>query len=214
MSRKASPQRTRNQTEFIKHRSFSCPLLVSVSSVAVFLCLAMSASGCARVHAKAAVSPPALDVPAPPARTVEPLESKTPPAPPLDESPRPAGRPSPPSSAPPVAARPAPPAPAPASEPPRAPEEPPKPAAPTTLQTTPAAAEGEVERGIRATLARAATDLGRIDYRRLNVNARTQYDTAKRFIQQADAAIQMKNLMFAKNLADKAAGLAAQLAGK
>ena len=48
----------------------------------------------------------------------------------------------------------------------------------------------------------------------LNVDARTQYDTAKRFIQQSDGAIRAKNLVFAKNLADKAAALAAQLAGK
>jgi outer membrane biosynthesis protein TonB len=205
MSRNALPRRMQNPTEL---------RFASVFSVVVLLCVVMSVSGCARVHAKAATPPPALDVPPPPARTVEPLETKAPPAPPPEESPRPAGRPSPPSSTPPVAARPAAPAPAPASEPPKPPEEPPKPAPPTTLQTTPAAAEGEVERGIRATLARATTDLGRIDYRRLNVNARTQYDTAKRFIQQADAAIQMKNLMFAKNLADKAAALATQLAGK
>jgi hypothetical protein len=94
-------------------------------------------------------------------------------------------------------------------------EEPPKPAAPpTTLQTTPAAEESAVERAIRTTLARATSDLNRVDYRVLNVDARTQYDTAKRFIQQSDTAIRAKNLVFAKNLADKAAALAAQLAGK
>ena len=52
-------------------------------------------------------------------------------------------------------------------------------------------------------MARASADLNKIDYRALNANARTQYDTAKRFIQQADDAIRMKNLPFAKNLADK-----------
>jgi uncharacterized protein (DUF885 family) len=100
-------------------------------------------------------------------------------------------------------------------------EEPP-PAAPaaapptptTTLQTTPAAEQGEVERAIRATMARASAGLNRIDYRALNANARTQYDTAKRFIQQAEDAIRMQNLPFAKNLADKAATLAVQLGGQ
>jgi uncharacterized protein (DUF885 family) len=58
---------------------------------------------------------------------------------------------------------------------------------------------------------KASADLKRIDYRALNANARTQYDTAKRFIQQAEDAVRMKNLPFAKNLADKAAALAAQL---
>ena len=56
-------------------------------------------------------------------------------------------------------------------------------------------------------------ELNRIDYRVLNTDARSQYDTAKRFVQQAEDAIRMKNLPFAKNLADKAAALAAQLGG-
>ena len=60
-------------------------------------------------------------------------------------------------------------------------------------------------------MARAGGDLNRIDYRALNADARTQYDTAKRFIQQAEEAIRAKNLPFAKNLADKAAVLATQL---
>jgi len=83
----------------------------------------------------------------------------------------------------------------------------------TVLQTTPAAEQGEVERGIRATMTRATAELSRIDYRVLNADARSQYDTAKRFVQQAEDAIRMKNLPFAKNLADKAAALAAQLGG-
>ena len=57
-------------------------------------------------------------------------------------------------------------------------------------------------------------DLSRIDYRLLNADAKTQYDTAKRFIRQADDAMRAKNLVFAKSLADKAAALAAQLGGK
>ena len=60
---------------------------------------------------------------------------------------------------------------------------------------------------------RATADLNRVDYRALNADARTQYDTAKRFIRQAEDAVRAKNLVFAKNLADKAAALAAQLAG-
>jgi hypothetical protein len=97
-----------------------------------------------------------------------------------------------------------------------APRQPPPPQAPptTTLQTTPAAAQGEVERAIRATMTRASGDLNRIDYRALNADARTQYDTAKRFIEQAEDAIRMANLPFAKNLADKAAVLATQLSGR
>ena len=172
------------------------------------LLLVLPASGCVRARAKTLPSSPPLDVPAPPPRIVLPLEA---------EAPSPQTVPSPDEPRrPPAAARPRPAAPA---DTPRAAEEPPKPtpAAPpaaTTLQTTPAAEQGEVERAIRATMARASADLNRIDYRALNADARTQYDTAKRFIQQADDAIRMKNLPFAKNLADKAAGLAVQLGGQ
>lgn len=71
-----------------------------------------------------------------------------------------------------------------------------------------------MERQIRATVQRANADLNRIDYRALNKDARIQYDTAKRFIRQADDAIRAKNLLFAKNLAEKAATLAAQLSSR
>jgi hypothetical protein len=81
---------------------------------------------------------------------------------------------------------------------------------PTTLQTTPAIEEGGVERSIRE----AKADLSRIDYRVLNIAARNQYDTAKRFVEQAEQAISDRNLGFAKTLAEKAAALAAKLAGK
>ena len=56
--------------------------------------------------------------------------------------------------------------------------------------------------------------LNRIDYRVLNADAKTQYDTAKRFIRQADEAMRAKNLVFAKTVADKAVVLAAQLGGR
>ena len=78
----------------------------------------------------------------------------------------------------------------------------------------PTTAEGEVERSIHATLQRANTDLNRVDYRTLNADAKNQYDTAKGFIRQANEAIRAKNLLYAKNLADKAAAVAAQLAGR
>ena len=172
----------------------------------VFVCLcACAVSGCTHAAAKAAPSPP-LDMPAPPPRDIEPSA----PAAPIVDVPAPS---TPPAQEP---ARGAAPRPAPPPEQPRA--EPPRPAAPTrppvTLQTTPATADEEMERGIRATLARASADLDRVDYRRLGADARTQYDTARRFILQADEAARAKNLVFAKNLADKAFALATQLLGK
>jgi hypothetical protein len=179
----------------------------------IFCILALLVSACASAQAKGAAAGPPLDVPPPPSRVVEPIVAEVPPPLPLPEDPRPAPvRPARPAAAAPSAARPETPrTDAAAAEPPKA-EEPPKP--PTTLQTTTAAAEGEVERGIRATLTRATADLGRINYRALNAEARAQYDTARRFIQQADEAIRQKNLVLAKNLADKAAGIAAQQAGR
>ena len=80
------------------------------------------------------------------------------------------------------------------------------------LQTT--ANVTEVERTIRARMALASRDLDRTDYRALSAERREQYDTAKRFLQQADDALKVKNLVFAEQLADKAATLAAALAQK
>jgi len=183
------------------------------------LAVSVLASGCAKAHAKTTPDAP-LDVPLPPTRDVEPAESDAPPGVPLVTEP----------------ARNLPPRPRPAPAPPPRPEtprtetprtEPPKPETPaevkpveeaphppTTLQTTPTTAEGDVERAIRATLTRATNELNRIDYRTLNPDARDQYDTAKRFIRNADEAVKNKNLVFAKTVADKAASIAAQLAGR
>ena len=170
---------------------------------------------CTRTQAKVTPDAP-LEVPPPPPREVEVANSEPPP--PATLVPEPARNPArlrPPAPAP--RAEPPPPQPTtpepPAAEPPKPIEEP-RPPAPSTLQTTPPSAEGEVERAIRAALTRANSDLSRVDYRALNNDARTQYDTAKRFVQQADRALHEKNLVFAKSVADKAAALAAQLAGR
>ena len=170
----------------------------------LFACLcACAASGCTHAVAKTAPSPP-LDMPAPPPRDIEPA------APAIADAP---ALPTPPAQEPPrgTPQRPAPPREQPRVDPPR-PSAPARP--PATLQTSPATADEDLERGIRATLARASADLDRVDYRRLGADARTQYDTAKRFILQADEAAHAKNLVFAKNLADKAYALATQLLGK
>jgi hypothetical protein len=85
---------------------------------------------------------------------------------------------------------------------------------PSPLQTTPASDVDELEKTIRAAMARAQHDLNRIDYRSLNPEARDQYESVKSLIRQADDAIRVKNFEFAKTVADKAAVLAAQLAGR
>jgi hypothetical protein len=185
----------------------------------VVVCVALLSSGCARAKAKTIPDGPPLDVPAAPPREAEPTEVEPTPLVPLITEPARNTPPRPRTS--PVREQPArqePPKPeppkveAPPAEPPKI-EEAPKPP-PSNLQTTPPQAEGEVERGIRASLSKANTDLNRVDYRLLNADARTQYDTAKRFIRQADDALRTKNLVFAKNFADKAAVIAAQLGGR
>jgi hypothetical protein len=130
-------------------------------------------------------------------------------APPI-EGPAPRTTPEPPRAAAPRVERPAPPAaaasetPAPNPATPLPVDEPPR-----TLQTT--ANAGPAEQRIRGLLANASRDLSRIDYRALSVDAQAQYDIAKRFTEQADEALKQKNIVFAEQLADKAAGLAAQL---
>jgi outer membrane biosynthesis protein TonB len=167
------------------------------------------AGGCIRARARTVAEVPPLDMPAPPPRVVEandqappqpiplpgePTRTEVPrPSPPRAEAPKPAeAKP----EAPPVEAQ-------------KPPEEP-KP----TLQTAPTPREVEVERRVRALIAEATNNLNHINYQALNTDARTQYDMAKAFIRQAEDALRAKNLNFASNLADKAAALAAQLAGK
>lgn len=183
-----------------------------------FAALSLTSAACHRAHAKTLPESPPLEMPAAPPREVEPIEVETPQPMPLPQEPartpsprlRPpvreqAPRVEPPRTEPPKTEQPP-------AEPPKPEEEPAKP--PTLLQTTPPNTEGDLERGIRATLTRAQTDLNRIDAARLNADARVQYETAKSFIRQAEQAVRAKNLLFAKSVADKAAVLAAQLAPK
>jgi hypothetical protein len=181
-------------------------LLFCFSAVLVLL------TGCAHPQAKTTPDAP-LDMPAPPPRDVGPNEVADEP-PPVSLVAEPArNAPARPRPAPREQPRPEPPKPdPPPPEVPKPAEEPAKP--PTTLQTAPATVETEQERAIRATLTRATSVLNRVDYRALSADARTQYDTAKRFIQQAEGAMRTKNFLFAKSLADKAAVLAAQLGGR
>lgn len=179
------------------------------------VCAAVSLASCTHAKARTIAELPPLDMPAPPPRVVEAAEPQQPavialpdePPTTIRERPTPAQRTDAPRQetprpdAPPVeAAKPV--------------EEPPKPAPATTLQTTPTQREGEVERRIRILIAQAFNDLNRVNYKALNANARNQYDTAKRFAIQAEESLQARNLVFASNLADKAAALAAQLLGR
>jgi hypothetical protein len=180
----------------------------------VIALLTGSAAGCTHAQAKMQPELPPLDVPAPPPRVVEATEPVRPPQIALPEGPPTNVRtqPQPPpradvprSTEPPKSDQPP-------AEPPRVVEEPQKPSAPvTTLQTTPAQPEEAVQQRVEKLLSQASSDLDHVNIKALNKDARNQYDTARRFVSQAKEALRERNLVFASNLADKAAALAAQL---
>ena len=71
-----------------------------------------------------------------------------------------------------------------------------------------------MERTIRATIDRANSDLQRVNAASLNPQARSQYRDAAGLIRQAESLLGQKNFSLARVVADRAAKLAAQLAGK
>jgi len=100
----------------------------------------------------------------------------------------------------------------PATEEPQGPPVPPAAPVPQpalALQSTGAGARAD--QSVRTLLAQVARRLGRVDYQALDTDGRAQYDTARRFMQQADDALKGRNVMFAGKLADKAATMAAVL---
>src|SRR5579862_431653 len=185
-------------------------------------CLPWILAGCTRAHAKTLPESPALEMPAPPAHSVEPVEAEPIASTPVTSEtqapsrratpPRPRTTPPPPAAKPAEPAKPEPAKPEPPPETPKPEVKSDEPRPPSPLQTAPATAEGEAERSVRATIAHATSDLSHVDYRALNADGRSQYDQAKRLMRQADDAMREKNLVFARSVADKAATIAAQLA--
>jgi hypothetical protein len=87
-----------------------------------------------------------------------------------------------------------------------------RPANPPSLTLTPTpGSEAQTVTAIRDLLGRATRDLARVNAASLNNDGRAQYDTARRFIQQAEDALRVRNIVFAGKLADKAATMAAVL---
>jgi hypothetical protein len=178
----------------------------------------LAVTGCFGAQAKTVPEAPPLDMPAPPPRNVQVSEPDMPPPLSLPAEParsvpsrvRPVQRTETPKPIEPPKVEAALPA-----ELPKSVEEAPKQPPPlTTLQTTPVQQEGELEKRIRSLLTQASARLNRINYQALNADARTQYDTAKRFVVQAEEALRAKNLVFANNLAEKAAALSIQLVSR
>lgn len=89
--------------------------------------------------------------------------------------------------------------------------DPPAPQSPSlTLRPAPGSAS-TTEASIRNLLGRATRDLGRVNYGALSIDGKAQFDTARRFIEQSEAALRSGNLVLAGKLADKAATMASVL---
>ena len=187
-------------------------------TIAAVLVCSVTAGGCSRLSARSApVPPPPLDVPAPPPRVVEALGTDSPSPGTLVDAPESSApstrRPPPRVEAPKPEPKPVEPPPAPVTEVPP-PVEPAKPV--TTLQTTPPEREAALEQEIRMKLDVAARTLNSIDYSKKSRSERDQYDQAKSFLVRAEEALRgpSKNLVFARQLAENAEKMAAQLAGR
>jgi outer membrane biosynthesis protein TonB len=176
--------------------------------------LAFALAACAKQRVVTQPDLPPLAPPPPPARVVAPPDTEEPPP---ETSPEPDRKPArrvapkndntqnPPRVEPPK--RDTPPK-------PDTPMPPVDPVPPTTLQTAKPATQAEMERQSRSLLAQAAHDLGRVHYGGLNVDGKSQYDTAKRFIEQAQQSLKEQNFVLARALADKAATIAGVLVGR
>jgi len=175
----------------------------------------ISAAACATTRAEAPVERPALDVPMPPPRVIVPLpqpraQQQLPMLDPVQDI-QTSGAPAP--------ARPRPPQ-------KEAPKVEPKPD--ETKPTDPADAPAPVpqlripEKGdpgaqaeqIRAMISRALATLSGIDYQKLQPPRQKAYDDAKLFAEQADEALTGKNLVLAKEYAEKAERLTKELTGR
>jgi hypothetical protein len=176
--------------------------------------VALSGASCAKAQARTAPDGPPLDMPAPPARVIAPVEE------PIAATPAEMTEPAP---APPTARRPVRrPANTESTQKPETPATTPvEPALPQAMPTDRPAeppptlrAPGSEEKPIRERLTVAQSSLSRVDYTKLSTDGRSQYEQSKRFIQQAEQALKDQNFVFAQTLADKAATLAAELLGR
>lgn len=177
---------------------------------------AVGASACATTRAAGPVERPALEVPLPPPRVIVPLPPPQSPLPdPVEDLPG-AGAPAP--------ARPRPPRDRDNSKPDPKPEEtkpqdPAPPASPTPapvpqLRIQETGDSAQMESQIRSIIDRTLETLKGIDYQKLQKPRQKAYDDAKLFATQADEALKGKNLVFAKELADKAERLTKELTGR
>jgi hypothetical protein len=188
--------------------------MIPMRRALLLLCFALALTACGKQRLVTQPDQPPLAPPPPPPRVVTPPdtnEQAPEPVPEPDHKParraparnestrEPAPKPEPPKP------------PAPASATPPAREEAPP---PTTLQTTPPATQAVMERQARGLLTQAKKDLSRVNAASLNADGKGQYDTARRFVEQAQQALKEQNFVLALQLADKAATIAGVLVGR
>ena len=179
----------------------------------------VASSACVTTTGETVVSRPALEVPPAPPRVITPLPLPEPPPveepvedpavvkPPTPPKPKPApnnSKPADPKQEPPPIE------PVPPVAPPPAPTGPP----PPTLSTPPQGDANALSRQIRDNIERTRRTLDKINYGPLSNDRKKAYDDAKLFATQAEDALKVSNLVFAKELADKAERLAKELQGR
>ena len=178
--------------------------------------LVMLCGACVTTTGEPVIQRPPLEVPPAPPRVITPLPLPEPP--PVEMPPEETGAttkpPAPPRPRPQANNKPEakPPEPPPVEPPPVTPPPPTPP--PPTLSTPPQGDANAVSRQIRDSVERTRRALDKIDYQPLTRERKKAYDDAKLFATQAEEAINAANLVFAKELADKAERLAKELQGR
>jgi hypothetical protein len=181
--------------------------MMRAASIVTLLALTASLTACAaKAQVRTEIEVPPLDPPPPPPRVVAvytPEPEPLPVAPAVEAAPpmRPPARPARPEQKPEPATS--------TPDPVEAITRPPS--GPSLTMTPTAGSEPQTAAAIRDLLGRAARDLSRVNSASLNNDGRAQYDQARRFMQQAEEALKVRNVVFAGKLADKAATMAAVL---
>lgn len=180
-------------------------MVMKVGRLVALVLLTASLGACAaKAQVRTEVALPMLEPPPPPPRVVTDYQDAPEPVPvaPVVEPTSPARPPARPARA---EARPEPPStPLPAADAVR-------PVVPSLTLTPSPGTETQTAVAIRDLMARAASDLARVNTGALNADGRAQVEAARRFLQQADEALKARNVVYAGKLADKAATMAAVL---
>jgi len=221
MSTKLTKTTKATQNSFRRVLRDLCAFVIFVKKPWAVLALsAVAVSGCASVQAKGTPADrPALMVPPPPARIVEPAE--VPPEPVGDLPSSPIGA----ASRPPR--REAPPKPAASEARPEAKAGDPKPVEPPPVDPPPSAAPPAAQlrtpqtadtsnagKAVRTTIDTARGVLNGVNFGPLSNVRKKAYNDAKLLLQQAEDALKEGNLAFAQGVASKAETLARELAGR